>query len=195
MLNVLPTQSSDSPARAHRAFSSEVDPGSRKENASRQKARLRITKVYGFRCSMRITPLALLLLSFLAATPARAELHITRDHGGYVEEYKVKYKQIRDSGQRVIIDGICNSACTLVPMNKICVTPRASLGFHQAYYDKAFTFGIKVTSAEGTSDLMSYYPDTVKDWIRRNGGLTTEMKKIKNGEELWKIVDPCPEEW
>jgi hypothetical protein len=40
---------------------------------------------------------------------------------------------------------------------------------------------------------MSYYPDTVKDWIRRNGGLTTEMKKIKNGGELWKIVDPCPE--
>nr|GAJ35979.1 hypothetical protein BDOA9_0151900 [Bradyrhizobium sp. DOA9] len=80
-------------------------------------------------------------------------------------------------------------------MNKICVTPRASLGFHQAYYDKAFTFGIKVTSAEGTSDLMSYYPDTVKDWIRRNGGLTTDMKKIKNGIDLWKIVNPCPEEW
>ena len=55
---------------------------------------------------MRITPLALLLLSVLAATPARAELHITRDHCGYVEEYKAKYKQIRDSGQRVIIDGI-----------------------------------------------------------------------------------------
>ena len=75
------------------------------------------------------------------------------------------------------------------------VTPRASLGFHQAYYDKAFTFGIKVTSADGTSDLMSYYPDTVKDWLRRNGGLTTEMKKINNGAELWKMVDPCPEEF
>jgi hypothetical protein len=89
-------------------------------------------------------------------------LHITRDHGGYVEEYKAKYKRIRDRKERVIIDGICNSACTLVfgivPMNKICVTPKASLGFHQAYYDKAFTFGIKVTSSEGTSDLMSYYP-------------------------------------
>ena len=112
---------------------------------------------------MRITPLALLLLSVFAAAPARAELHITRDHGGYVEEYKAKYKRVRETGQRVIIDGICNSACTLVlgmvPMNKICVTPRASLGFHQAYYDKAFTFGIKVTSLEGTSDLMSYYPE------------------------------------
>ena len=148
---------------------------------------------------MRIRLLILLLASLLAATPARAVLHITRDHGGYVEEYKARYKQVRDTGERVIIDGICNSACTLVlgivPMNKICVTPRASLGFHLAYFDKAFTMGIKVTSLAGTSDLMSYYPDTVKNWISRNGGLTTEMKKIKNGEELWKIVDPCPEEW
>src|SRR5258708_39966616 len=42
---------------------------------------------------------------------------------------------------------------------------------------------------------MTYSPDAVKDGIRRNGGLTTEMKKIKNGEDLWKIVEPCPEEW
>jgi hypothetical protein len=148
---------------------------------------------------MRITPLALLSLLLLAATPARADLHITRDHGGYVEEYKKKYAAIRDRHERVIIDGICNSACTLVlgivPMNKICVTPRASLGFHQAYYDKAFTFGIKVNSSEGTSDLISYYPEAVKEWIRRNGGLSNEMKKLKNGGELWKIIDPCPEEW
>jgi hypothetical protein len=149
---------------------------------------------------MRITLLPLLSLSFLAATPARADLHITRDHGGYVTEYKAKYERIRDRRERVIIDGICNSACTLVfgivPMNKVCVTPRASLGFHQAYYDKAFTFGIKVTtSSGGTSDLMSYYPQTVKDWIQRNGGLTSEMKKIENGKDLWKIVDPCPEEF
>jgi len=148
---------------------------------------------------MRITPLALLSLPLLAASPARADLHITRDRGGYVEEYKAKYARVRDRHERVIIDGICNSACTLVfgivPMNKICVTPRASLGFHQAYYDKAFTFGIKVTSAEGTYELMSYYPEPVKDWIRRNGGLTIDMKKIKNGAELWKIVDPCPEEF
>jgi len=144
---------------------------------------------------MRITSLALLLLSILAATPARAELHITRDHGGYVEEYKAKYTRIRDRKERVIIDGICNSACTLVfgivPMNKICVTPKASLGFHQAYYDKAFTFGIKVTSSEGTSDLMSYYPDTVKSWIRRNGGLTTEMKRSRTAKTSGRSSIPA----
>jgi hypothetical protein len=137
---------------------------------------------------MRITSFAMLLLVLLAATPAHAVLRITSDHGGYVSEYKAKYERIRDRHERVIIDGICNSACTLVfgivPLSRVCVTPRASLGFHEAYYDKAFTFGIKVTSAEGTSDLMSYYPQPVKDWIRRNGGLTTEIKQIKNGVDL-----------
>jgi hypothetical protein len=148
---------------------------------------------------MRIVLYSLLMLSPLVVSPARADLRITSDHGGYVTEYKERYERIRDHHERVIIDGICNSACTLVfgivPLNRICVTPRASLGFHEAYYDKAFTFGIKVTSYEGTSDLMSYYPQPVKDWISRNGGLTTEMKKIRNGVDLWRIVDPCPEDF
>jgi hypothetical protein len=148
---------------------------------------------------MRALVVALSIVSLFAALPARADLRITRDHGGYVEQYKVKYEHIRKTGQRVIIDGICNSACTLVfgivPANRICVTPRASLGFHQAYYDKAFTFGMKVISAGGTSDLMAYYPPPVKDWLRRNGGLTPEMKKVRNGPDLWRIVDPCPEEF
>jgi hypothetical protein len=128
-----------------------------------------------------------------------ADYHITRDHGGLVEQYKTKYEKIRAGGERVIIDGICNSACTLVlgivPLNRICVTPKASLGFHEAYYDKSWTFGMRVTSYAGTADLVSYYPKPVKEWIRRHGGLTAEMKRVKNGPELWAIVDPCPEEF
>src|SRR5215468_2714401 len=80
---------------------------------------------------MRITLLAIAATFAFAAGPARADLHITRDHGGYVDEYKARYKRIRDKGERVIIDGICNSACTLVfgivPMNKICRTRRPCL--------------------------------------------------------------------
>jgi hypothetical protein len=139
------------------------------------------------------------LLAVLWSSAAGADYRITRDHGGLVDQYKAKYAALRDHGERVIIDGICNSACTLVlgivPLNRVCVTPRASLGFHQAYYDQATTFGIKVTSYAGTADLMSYYPETVKEWIARNGGLTTDMKKVKSGPELWAIIDPCPEEF
>ena len=42
---------------------------------------------------------------------------------------------------------------------------------------------------------MTYYTPAIKSWIARHGGLTPEMKKVKNGAELWKIADPCPEEF
>jgi hypothetical protein len=63
-----------------------------------------------------------------------------------------------------------------------------------AYFDKATTGGLKVMSYEGTADVMSYYPNTVKDWLSRHGGLTPDMKKVRNGPELWAIIDPCPDE-
>ena len=50
-----------------------------------------------------------------------------------VEDYLRTFAQIRQSGERVIIDGPCLSACTLVlstiPKKRICVTSRAVLGF------------------------------------------------------------------
>src|SRR6476620_3275328 len=96
------------------------------------------------------------ILFVLWSSTAAADYRITRDHGGLVDAYKAKYAKIRDHGERVIIDGICNSACTLVlgivPLNRICVTPKASLGFHQAYFDKSRTMGVRIMSYEGTAD-------------------------------------------
>jgi hypothetical protein len=139
------------------------------------------------------------IIALVWCGPALADLRIKRDFGGYVDQYKTKYEKLRDKGERVIIDGICNSACTLVlgivPLNRICATPRASLGFHQAYYDKRWTAGLRVTSIAGTDELMSYYPNPVKAWIASKGGLTADMKRVANGKELWAIIDPCPEEF
>ena len=140
-----------------------------------------------------------LLCMLLLPVSARADVRITRDFGGHVDQYKKRFAAIRDSGERVIIDGICNSACTLVlgivPLNKICVTPRAAMGFHQAYYDKRYTAGLYVQSYAGTDELMSYYPDTLKGWIEQQGGLARQMKTIRNGVDLWAIIDPCPDEF
>jgi len=36
------------------------------------------------------------------------------------------------------------------------------MGFHQAYYDKRWTAGLRVTSVAGTGRVESYYPPTVK---------------------------------
>ena len=140
---------------------------------------------------------AILLVATTA--PALADYRITRDFGGDVEEYKAKYMRLRDAGERIVIDGICNSACGLVlgivPLNRVCATPKASMGFHQAYFDKRWTAGIRVTSYAGTAELMALYPQGVKDWIEQHGGLTADMKHLQNGTELGAIIDPCPEEF
>jgi hypothetical protein len=54
---------------------------------------------------------------------------------------------------------------------------------------------LKIMSADGTEELLSYYPPPVKDWISRNGGLTPELKHVRNGPELWEMISPCPEEF
>ena len=148
---------------------------------------------------MRHLAFALLVPVVIWNFAAAADYRITWDPGGLLEEYKARYAVIRDRGERVIIDGMCGSACTLVlgivPLNRVCVTPRARLGFHMAYYDEATTDGSKVLSHEATAEVMSYYPEAVKEWISRHGGLTAGTKKVRNGPELWVIVDPCPEEY
>src|SRR6201997_4868866 len=98
--------------------------------------------------------LSLVLWLALSPVPGLAEYRITRDHGGDLEQYKAAYARLRDAKEQVILDGICNSACTLVlgivPLQRICATPRASLGFHEAYFDKRWTAGLRVTSVSGT---------------------------------------------
>jgi hypothetical protein len=145
---------------------------------------------------MRVLSLVFLLL---LGNSALADLRITRDYGGYLEDYKAKYAKLRDTKERIIIDGTCNSACTIVlgivPLDRICVTPRASMGFHLAYFDRRWTAGLKVTSVSGTAELMAFYPLPLKDWIARNGGLAAQMKNLRNGADLWSVVDPCPDEF
>jgi hypothetical protein len=135
----------------------------------------------------------------LLTNSAFADLRITRDYGGYLEDYKAKYARLRDKNVRIIIDGACNSACTIVlgivPLDRICVTPKASLGFHLAYFDRRWTAGLKVTSVSGSAELMEFYPPPLKEWIERNGGLAARMKHLRNGFDLWRVVDPCPDEF
>src|SRR5579872_6431292 len=84
------------------------------------------------------------VVTFVACTTAptatAADIRIVRDPGGEVSSYIQKFEDVRASGERVVIDGPCLSACTLltglIPRDHICVTHRALLGFHAAsYYD------------------------------------------------------------
>src|SRR5947207_15894459 len=72
----------------------------------------------------------------LARAPAHAEVRILASPGGQVGPFLDLFERVRASGERVVIDGPCLSACTLVlsmvPGDRICVTRKAILGFHAA---------------------------------------------------------------
>jgi hypothetical protein len=101
------------------------------------------------------------------------------------------FTRLRDSGERIIIDGKCFSACTLVtiiPKERICVTQRAVLGFHAGWIDDQT--GRQPTSKEGTNLLFELYPATIRRWITDHGGLDTRMILLQ-GRELMTFYPPC----
>lgn len=133
---------------------------------------------------------AMLLAAY--ATPAPAAMRISEDRGGQIGQYLQAFAMLRASGERVVIDGNCLSACTLVlgliPRSRICATPRAVFGFHAAWMPDRN--GRPVTSDLGTRELWKVYPARVRRWINRNGGLSRRMIYLQ-GRDLYRIVPSC----
>ncbi|MBS0531642.1 MAG: hypothetical protein JSS22_19975 [Proteobacteria bacterium] len=134
----------------------------------------------------------LLLLWALAAPPARAEVRILSSPGGEVGTFLDLFEEVKNSGERVVIDGPCLSACTLVlsavPSERICVTRRAVLGFHGARSrDRRGRFHAE---PEASAAVLDAYPGPVRDWIRKRGGLTSRLLLLR-GRALAQIYPRC----
>jgi hypothetical protein len=123
---------------------------------------------------------------------APAAVRIADDRGGRIGTYLDKYESLRNSGETVVIDGTCASACTIVlgalPAERICVTPRASLGFHAAW--DPGPSGRPVINPHATRMLYSLYPERIKSWIAQRGGLKQRMIFLR-GRELASLYRPC----
>ncbi len=133
---------------------------------------------------------AMLLAAY--AMPASATMRISEDRGGQIGHYLQTFAMLRSSGEKVVIDGNCLSACTLVlgmiPRSRMCATPRAVLGFHAAWLPGRD--GRPVTSELGTRELWKVYPSRVRRWINRHGGLSRRMIYLQ-GHALYNIVPSC----
>jgi hypothetical protein len=132
------------------------------------------------------------VLSALALPPAQAEVRILASPGGQVGPFLDLFERVRASGERVVIDGPCLSACTLVlsmvPADRICVTRRAILGFHAARsIDRR---GRMYAEPEASELVLEAYPSTVRGWIRRRGGLSSRLLLLR-GRELAAIYPSC----
>ena len=131
-------------------------------------------------------------LCALALPPARAEVRILASPGGQVGPFLDLFEKVRASGERVVIDGPCLSACTLVlsvvPAGRICVTRRAVLGFHAARsIDRR---GRMYAEPEASEVVLEAYPAAVRGWIRHRGGLTSHLLLLR-GRELAAIYPSC----
>jgi len=139
-------------------------------------------------------PTGLLAVALLlaGAGTSHAEVRIARDQGGQIGRYLDRYEQLRASGQTIVIDGLCASACTIIlatiPHDKICVTPSANLAFHAAWDFGAH--GRAIGNPEATRTLYSMYPSQVRHWIASQGGLTPRMIYLR-GRQLEAMYRPC----
>ena len=133
---------------------------------------------------------ALLLVSGVSS--ASATMLISEDRGGQIGHYLQAFAALRSSGENVVVDGNCFSACTLllglIPRERICATSRARFGFHAAWMPDEN--GRPVTSPMGTQALWNIYPNKVRSWIGRNGGLSRKMIFLE-GRALNRIVPAC----
>ena len=132
------------------------------------------------------------VLCALALLPARAEIRILGSPGGQVGPFLDLFEGVRASGERVVIDGPCLSACTLVlsmvPGDRICVTRKAILGFHAARSVDAR--GRMYAEPEESELVLEAYPAPVRGWIRRRGGLSSRLLLLR-GRELTAIYPAC----
>jgi hypothetical protein len=123
---------------------------------------------------------------------ARADMRIIASPGGQVGPFIDLFEKVRASGERVVIDGPCMSACTLVlsvvPSERICVTRRAVLGFHAARsIDRR---GRVYAEPEASRLVLEAYPGPVRDWISSRGGLTSRLLLLR-GRELAAMYPSC----
>jgi hypothetical protein len=132
------------------------------------------------------------LLSLATILSASAEVRILSSPGGQIGQYLTLFAMVRQSGERVVIDGPCLSACTLVvavvPTNRICVTRKAILGFHAAWNPDRR--GRPITNAAATRLMLASYPTPVRNWIVRRGGLTPKTILLR-GRELNGMYRNC----
>jgi hypothetical protein len=134
-----------------------------------------------------------LILCLASLVPAAAELRIRASSGGYVLDYIDLFSRVRQSGDRVVIDGPCLSACTLVlstiPRNRICVTRKAVLGFHAPRLVDRET-GRSYAAREVTRTVTDSYPPEIRAWIKRHGGLKQRLILLR-GRELARFYRRC----
>ena len=154
--------------------------------------RLRTADVGAARRPWRCCLVLALALIAAGALPAAASVRIRHDYGGQIGRYIHRFELLRASGQQVIVDGDCLSACTLllglIPQDRLCMTHRARFGFHRAW--KPGFLGLPFDNRAGTTKIWQLYPAKIRRWIVAQGGLSDGLIYL-SGRDLRALYPRC----
>ena len=134
---------------------------------------------------MRATAVLMsVVIAALTFGSANATVRIRDDMGGLMTDYASKFANMRHSGEKVVIDGPCYSACTMLlgmlSRDQVCVTPNAVLGFHAAWnFDDA---GHRVTSTSATQAFRrTALPRSASSLMRASVTLASPLSAARSG--------------
>lgn len=124
-------------------------------------------------------------MGYLDPPPLPAAVVVTKDVGGYVDQYRTMTNLYRAQDREVRLHE-CRSACTLaLSLPNVCVYPNSQIKFHAAYDPRN-----KVVNWDETQKLFSTYPAPVQ---ARLGTLTREYKVLSGAELISLGVRDCNE--
>jgi hypothetical protein len=132
---------------------------------------------------MAISIVAAVAWATSASVPVRGEtINVSDDHGGSGDEDDARRAALTARGVDVKIVCPRQSACTVllahIPYDRICVTPQARFGFHQAH------------RADATAALWAGYSAGVREWINARGGLTPDFKWM-SAPDAYRFFHKC----
>jgi hypothetical protein len=152
---------------------------------------------------MLVTALAMFIALLACKSDSANSATVVRySPGGHMALFAIKYDRMSRTGEKLVIDGGCWSACTMflgfIRPENVCVTERAKLGFHTA--TETADHGKKkswVHSQDGTKRLWSLYPENIKAALRKRGWngdrywIAHPDFVVLQGKTLRALVRPC----
>jgi hypothetical protein len=115
---------------------------------------------------------------------------IKYDEGGEVSKYARRERAWEAEGRRIIVRGLCGSACTMYLKSPyLCAEPTAQFAFHASHlqYGK---LGPKVSDPESNTYMLQWYPSRIQEFIASQGGLTSTPIFLE-GRWMQQLVPAC----
>jgi hypothetical protein len=115
---------------------------------------------------------------------------IKYDEGGEVSKYARRERAWEAEGRRIIVRGLCGSACTMYLKSPyLCAEQTAQFAFHASHlqYGK---LGPKVSDPESNTYMLQWYPSRIQEFIASQGGLTTTPIFLE-GRWMQQLVPAC----